>query len=134
VEILGFVCSCSLKKCQKFVQMVGWAFVKRWPTGRELEMPGIPCSSVGKGIFWGVCFFVCSVVVVLVFPRQGFSVLPWLSGNSLSRPGWPRTQKSACLCLPSAGIKGVHHHARPGKGIFKAQRNCNSREGTLYKT
>jgi hypothetical protein len=24
-----------------------------------------------------------------------------------SRPGWPRTQKSACLYLPSAGIKGV---------------------------
>jgi hypothetical protein len=24
----------------------------------------------------------------------------------------PRTQKSACLCLPSAGIKGVRHHAR----------------------
>jgi hypothetical protein len=32
--------------------------------------------------------------------------------NSLCRPGWPRTQKSACLCLPSAGIKGVCHHAR----------------------
>ncbi|GAB1297028.1 Protein tweety homolog 2 [Apodemus speciosus] len=31
---------------------------------------------------------------------------PWLSWNSL----WPRTQKSACLCLPSAGIKGVRHH------------------------
>jgi hypothetical protein len=27
-----------------------------------------------------------------------------------SRPGWPQTQKSACLCLPSAGIKGVCHH------------------------
>jgi hypothetical protein len=25
---------------------------------------------------------------------------------------WPRTQKSACLCLSSAGIKGVRHHAR----------------------
>ena len=35
----------------------------------------------------------------------------WLSWNSLCRPGWPWTQKSACLCLPSAGIKGVHHHA-----------------------
>jgi hypothetical protein len=23
-----------------------------------------------------------------------------------------RTQKSACLCLPSAGIKGMHHRAR----------------------
>ena len=33
------------------------------------------------------------------FSRQGFSVYPWLSWNSLCRPGWPRTQKSACLCL-----------------------------------
>jgi hypothetical protein len=40
------------------------------------------------------------------------SVLPWLSWNSLCRPGWPQTQKSTCLCLPSAGIKGVHHHAQ----------------------
>jgi hypothetical protein len=47
------------------------------------------------------------------FLRQGFSVLPWLSWNSLCRPGWPRTQKSACLCLPSAGIQGVGHHTRP---------------------
>ena len=29
---------------------------------------------------------------------------------SLYSPGWPRTQKSACFCLPSAEIKGVHHH------------------------
>jgi hypothetical protein len=34
-----------------------------------------------------------------------------LSWNSLCRPGWPRTQKSACLCLPSPGIKGMRHHA-----------------------
>jgi hypothetical protein len=40
------------------------------------------------------------------FSRQGFSVWPWLSWNSLCRPGWPQTQKSTCLCLPSAGIKG----------------------------
>ncbi|KRY62139.1 hypothetical protein T4D_13722, partial [Trichinella pseudospiralis] len=33
-----------------------------------------------------------------------------LSWNSLCRPGWPGTQKSACLCLPSTGIKGVRHH------------------------
>jgi hypothetical protein len=30
----------------------------------------------------------------------------------LCRPGWPRIQKSACLCLPSAGIKGVRHHTQ----------------------
>ena len=28
------------------------------------------------------------------------------------RQSWPRTQKSACLCLSSAGIKGECHHAR----------------------
>jgi hypothetical protein len=54
------------------------------------------------------------------FPRQGFSVLPWLSWNSLCRPGWPRTQKSTCLCLPSAGIKGVRHHARLNLCFFEA--------------
>jgi hypothetical protein len=53
-------------------------------------------------------FFFCN------FSRQGFSVFPWLSWNSLCRPGWPWTQKSACLCLPSAGIKGVHHHCPAG--------------------
>jgi hypothetical protein len=55
------------------------------------------------------CLFVW---VFFGFSRQGFSVQPWLSWNSLCRPGWPRTQKSTCLCLPSAGIKGVRHHAR----------------------
>ena len=29
---------------------------------------------------------------------------------SLCSPGCPQTQKSACLCLPSARIKGVQHH------------------------
>jgi hypothetical protein len=39
-------------------------------------------------------------------------VQPWLSWNSLCSPGWPRTQKYTCLCLPSAGIKGVCHHSQ----------------------
>ena len=47
----------------------------------------------------------------LLSPRQGFSVWPWLSWNLPCRPGWAQTQKSTCLYLPSAGIKGVHHHA-----------------------
>jgi hypothetical protein len=37
-------------------------------------------------------------------------VYPWLSWNSLYRPGWPQTQKSTCLCLPSVWIKSVRHH------------------------
>ena len=63
-----------------------------------------------------------SVVRLFVFffsSRQGFSVVqPWLSWNLLCRPGWPRTQKSACLCLPCAGIKGMSHHARLGFAFF----------------
>jgi hypothetical protein len=53
------------------------------------------------------------------FSRQGFSVYPWLSWNSLCRPGWPPTQKFACLCLPSAGIKGVCHHTRLTATLIK---------------
>jgi hypothetical protein len=53
-------------------------------------------------------FFCCFgfVFVLFYFLRQGFSVQSWLSWNSLCRPGWPRTQKSACVCLPSTGITG----------------------------
>jgi hypothetical protein len=44
------------------------------------------------------------------FFETGFLRVSWLSWNSLCRPGWPWTQKSTCLWLPSAGIKGMHHH------------------------
>jgi hypothetical protein len=57
-----------------------------------------------QGFFSLYCFIFCFLVF---FSRQGFSVLSW---NSLCRPGWPQTQKSTCLCLSSAGIKGMCHH------------------------
>jgi fatty acid desaturase len=63
--------------------------------------------------FLFLCFvllFVLICFVLFCFSRQGFSVQPWLSWNSLCRPGWPQTQKSACFCLPIAGIKGMCHH------------------------
>ena len=69
------------------------------------------------------------------FSRQGFSVLPWLSWNSLCRPGWPRTQKSACLCLPSAGIKGVRHHARlTSYFLFKLTVSLISKDKNPFST
>ena len=46
------------------------------------------------------------IVIVFCFLRQGFSVQPWLSWNSLWRPGWPETQRSSCLCLLSSRTKG----------------------------
>jgi hypothetical protein len=59
-----------------------------------------------KSDFWWFFF------LFFGFLRQGFSVYLWLSWNSLCRPGWPRTQKSTCLCLPSAGIKACATTAR----------------------
>ena len=51
--------------------------------------------------------------------RQSFFVYPWMSWNSLYRPDWPWTQMSACLCLPVAGIKGMHHHHPAFQVILK---------------
>jgi hypothetical protein len=69
---------------------------------------------LSMALFVRALFFVCLFLFCLVwffgFSRQSFSVSPWLSWNSLCGPGWPQTQKSPCLCLPSAGIKGVHHY------------------------
>ena len=47
--------------------------------------------------------------------NTGFLCVPWLSWTSLCRPGWPRTQTSACHCLPSAGIKVCATTAWPWK-------------------
>jgi hypothetical protein len=79
----------------------------------------LPCIS-----YLFVCLFVC------LFSRQGFSVYPWLSWNSLCRPGWPRTQKSPCLCLPSAGTKGVRHHARLVSAKFTEQFTLHSNKNS----
>jgi hypothetical protein len=38
--------------------------------------------------------------------RQYFSLWLWLC-----RSGWPLTWRCTCLCLPSTGIKGMHHHS-----------------------
>ena len=56
------------------------------------------------------CLFVCLFLFwFFFFLRQGFSVYPWLSWNSIWTRGWPWTQIPTCLCLPSAGITGVTH-------------------------
>ena len=49
--------------------------------------------------------FVCLFGLVLVFQDRVF-----LSWNSLCRPGWSQTQRSACFYPLSARIKGVCHH------------------------
>ena len=49
-------------------------------------------------------------VVLFCFLRLSFFVQPWFSWNSLCRPGWPWTQRFACLCLSNAGIKDICHY------------------------
>jgi hypothetical protein len=36
-----------------------------------------------------------------------------MSWNSVCTPGWPQTQRSPCLCLPSAVVKGVWYLPLP---------------------
>jgi hypothetical protein len=111
------VCSCDLatfyihrsvhspnkKLCQLYS---GWVFLHQLIIRKFL-------TNIYQSFLF-VCLFVCFCFVCLfVFSSQGFSVYPWLSWTPFCRPVWPRTQKSACLCLPSYGIKCVRHHAWP---------------------
>lgn len=54
--------------------------------------------------------------------RQGLNMSLGLSCNSLYRPDCPRTHRSACLCLPSDGNKGVCHYVRLNSYIFNQWR------------
>jgi hypothetical protein len=66
-------------------------------------------------VFFPVCLGFC-----FCFFEAGFLCIVLVSWNSLCRLGWPRTQKSACLCLPSAGIKGMCHHRLAGDSECEA--------------
>ena len=59
------------------------------------------------------CLFSCLFGWFFYFFETGFLCVALAVLELTRRPGWPQTQKSACLCLPSAGIKGMRHHC-PG--------------------
>jgi hypothetical protein len=40
--------------------------------------------------------------------------------SCICTPGWPQTQKSACLWLPNTGIKDMHHHCPVNVKVFIA--------------
>jgi hypothetical protein len=60
---------------------------------------------------WAFCLFGW-LVFGFVFFQTGFLCIALAIQELTLQTGWPRTQKSACLCLSSAGIKGVSHHTR----------------------
>ena len=71
---------------------------------------------------------------VCLFFETGFLCVAWPSRNSLCRPGQPQTQKSACLCLPSARIKGMLHHcpARENFIVWDFQVFCGTTSSTAH--
>ena len=48
-------------------------------------------------------------VIAFLFFETGFFCIA-LAALELCWSGWPHTQRSTCLCLPSAEIKGMRHH------------------------
>jgi hypothetical protein len=68
-----------------------------------------PVQAVGGQVLLngnGVSIFFVLFCFCFVFRDRVSQYSPGCPG----RPGWPRTQKPACLCFPSAGIKGMCHH------------------------
>ena len=52
--------------------------------------------------------------------------LSWVSCNSLSRSGWPQTQRATCLCMLSANKKNVCDHAWLGNThVYQGLIHCS---------
>jgi hypothetical protein len=66
-------------------------------------------GELGQGSSFLFVVLFCFDLILIV--QTGFLCVALLFWNSLCRPGWPGTQRSACLCLPSAGTKGVQYQA-----------------------
>jgi hypothetical protein len=70
----------------------------------------------------------------LVFRDRVSLCSPGCPGNLLCRTGWARTQKFACLSLPSAGIEGVCHHARLSLVFSPFFSYCNLSVGSSFQS
>lgn len=78
-----------------------------WMLGTELGSPARAVHDLNHWVISPASNFnvVVGFCLVVVFSHvRIFLCSPGLTWNSLCRPGRPRTQRSACLCLPSAGI------------------------------
>jgi hypothetical protein len=98
--------SCTEELCRQCVldpELQGWKISVS--TGSERAKKTSRCCGNSETSLF-VCLFL-SFFLLVFRDRVSLCSLPWLSWNSLCRPSWPRTQKSACLS--SAGIKGVCH-------------------------
>jgi hypothetical protein len=94
----------------------------KWKFLVSLETQFVMWCFSGSCLVWedvSSLWWALLVVFFFGFSRQGFSVWPWLSWNSLCRPGCPQTRKSTCLCLPSAGINSWRDHTKELLVVFQ---------------
>ena len=85
----------------------GWPQTHSGPPALASQVPGSKVCTTSTWLVWFLSRVFCCFVVVVFRDR-------------VSLCSWPQTQKSACLCLPTAGIKGMCHH-RPAPQFFSFQ-------------
>ena len=85
-----------------------WSYMRlcttMWVLGNKLKSSGREASVI-------INERSCQSQTQCFFETRFFCVVsPGCSGTLSCQSGWPWTQRSACLCLPSAGNKDAHHH------------------------
>lgn len=85
-----------------------------WERGRRGTVPALLLKPGSGGRLFLSLFLFFSLFVLFVSETGFLYVAPWLYWNLLSRPGWSWTQRSACLCRQSAGIKAVCYYTQLG--------------------
>jgi hypothetical protein len=99
-------------RCGACIEARGWITSESqfspsstWVPETELSSSGLMASTLNHwaplGLSPALYYY---LFIYFWFFETGFlCVALAVLDNSLCRPGWPRTQKFTCLCLPSAG-------------------------------
>lgn len=103
------------------------------------QIDSLFCLS-GYFVFVLICLF-CLLVASFFLSLFFFSLLRFYGNKvflcgpgcagTLSRPGWPQTQRCTGLWLPSAAVKDVCHHAWPPSNFFIPSRFLESRSSII---
>lgn len=113
---------CYLEQGSGFILTVSWeavwSWIKRLWSGlsgrgyfRNASRVMLSPAVVVKKVTYNKKCLVC--LILFVFVKMGFSVLPLLFWNSLCRQSWPQTPEICLPLQPKCWIKDVHlcyHH------------------------
>jgi hypothetical protein len=76
------------------------------------NLPASVCQVLGLKVCATIAWPSPSFFCFVLFFETGFLYSPGCPGTHFVDQAGLRTQKSTCLCLPSAGIKSMRRHAR----------------------